>query len=126
MREFMGITKALSDQNRARILVALRSKELCVCQITVMLGLAPSTVSKHISILKNARLVDWRKEGLWMHYKLADNPSDEVRGALEWLFASLSGNKRILEDRAKLDAILGMDITEVCRQQSGRACRCAQ
>ena len=121
MREFMEIPKALSDCNRVRILMAMRDGELCVCQITAMLGLAPSTVSKHISILKNARLVDWRKSGLWMYYKLPDAPGDEVRGALDWLNASLNGNKRILEDQANLDSILKMDIAEVCRRQN---CRC--
>ena len=46
MREFMAITKALSDANRVRILLALRRHELCVCQITELFGLATSTVSK--------------------------------------------------------------------------------
>jgi ArsR family transcriptional regulator len=55
MREFMNITKALADENRVRTLLALRKGELCVCQ-TTELGLAPSTVSKHLSILYQAGL----------------------------------------------------------------------
>ena len=54
MRDFMAITKALSDPNRVRILLALRDGELCVCQITELFGFAPSTVSKHLSILHGA------------------------------------------------------------------------
>jgi DNA-binding transcriptional ArsR family regulator len=126
MRDFMDITKALSDQNRVRVLMALRHGELCVCQITAMLELAPSTVSKHIAVLKNARLVDWRKNGLWMHYKLPDDPSDAVRGALEWLFASLSDNPSVLEDQIRLDRILKMNVEELCRRQNGKACRCSK
>ena len=52
--------------------MALGAGELCVCQIVELLGLAPSTVSKHMAILKQARLVDSRKEGRWMFYRLAD------------------------------------------------------
>ena len=71
---FMTITKALSDENRVRMLLALDGRELCVCQIIELLGLAPSTVSKHMSILANARLVEGRQEGRWRFYRLARNP----------------------------------------------------
>ena len=70
MREFMNITKALADENRVRTLLALRKGELCVCQITELFGLAPSTVSKHLSILFQAGLVESRKEGRWIYYQL--------------------------------------------------------
>ena len=72
MRDLMAVIKALADENRVRILMALGPKELCVCQIVELLGLAPSTVSKHMAILKQARLVDSRKEGRWMFYRLAE------------------------------------------------------
>ena len=70
MREFMNITKALADENRVRALLALRHGELCVCRITELFGLAVSTVSKHLSILYQAGLVESRKEGRWMYYRL--------------------------------------------------------
>ncbi len=54
MHSFMAITKALADENRIRILLALDGRELCVCQIIELLGLAPSTVSKHMSVLSQA------------------------------------------------------------------------
>ena len=73
MRDLMTVIKALADENRVRVLMALGPKELCVCQIVELLGLAPSTVSKHMSILKQARLVDSRKEGRWMYYRLANS-----------------------------------------------------
>jgi DNA-binding transcriptional ArsR family regulator len=47
-REFMALTKALADENRIRIFLALKDQELCVCQITELMGLAPSTTSKHL------------------------------------------------------------------------------
>jgi DNA-binding transcriptional ArsR family regulator len=70
MRDCLNITKALSDENRLRMLMALRDGELCVCQLTELMGLAMSTVSKHLSILYQAGLVDARKEGRWMYYSL--------------------------------------------------------
>ncbi len=57
MRELMAVMKALADENRVRILMAVLGRELCVCQIVELLGLAQSTVSKHMSILHQARLV---------------------------------------------------------------------
>ena len=70
MQQFMGVSKALADQNRIRALLLLKDRELCVCQITEVLSLAPSTVSKHMSILKQAGLVQMRKEGRWAYYRL--------------------------------------------------------
>jgi len=70
MREFMAIAKALADESRTRVLMFLRGGELCVCQIVEMLGLAPSTVSKHMAILHQARLVESRKDGRWTYYRL--------------------------------------------------------
>ncbi len=55
MWDFMSITKALADENRVRMLLALQKQELCVCQIIELVKLAPSTVSKHMSILRAAR-----------------------------------------------------------------------
>lgn len=54
MRDLMSVTKALADQTRVRMLLALRQGELCVCQITELFGLAPSTISKHLSLLYQA------------------------------------------------------------------------
>ena len=63
MRDFIAVARALADEGRVRILLALRGRELCVCEITELLRLAPSTVSKHMSILKQADLVAGRKDG---------------------------------------------------------------
>jgi hypothetical protein len=71
MRDVVTIAKALSDENRVRILAILEGRDLCVCQVIELLGLAPSTVSTHLSILKHARLIDGRKHGRWMYYRLA-------------------------------------------------------
>ena len=68
MREFIYITKALADPNRVRVLLALEGQELCVCQIVEFLGLAPSTVSKHLAILNQVGLIRSRKAERWVYY----------------------------------------------------------
>ena len=84
MFEFLNITKALAEENRLRILLALEHQELCVCQLIELLKLAPSTVSKHVSILRQARLVTGRKDGRWIFYQLAGDGSPvEVKEAID-------------------------------------------
>ncbi|GIW77819.1 MAG: hypothetical protein KatS3mg104_2882 [Phycisphaerae bacterium] len=58
-KPFLNITKALSDETRVRALLALREGELCLCQIIEMLGMAPSTVSKHMDLLSRP---DWSND----------------------------------------------------------------
>ncbi|HPN85288.1 MAG TPA: metalloregulator ArsR/SmtB family transcription factor [Victivallales bacterium] len=121
MHDFMNIAKALSDPNRVRILLALKDKELCVCQLIEFLGLAPSTVSKHMSIMKNARLVESRKEGLWKHYKLPSKASREIRKALEWVCSSLSESEEAKKDAARMKKILEIDIADICERQNSKS-----
>ncbi|MDR3631615.1 MAG: metalloregulator ArsR/SmtB family transcription factor [Desulfocapsaceae bacterium] len=119
MEEVIAIAKALSDENRVRALMVLGEKEVCVCQLIELLQLAPSTVSKHMSILKQAKLVDGRKRGRWMYYRLPEKPvSMTVERALAWVRASASGNHRILLDAEQMSAILEMDREQVCERQS--------
>ncbi len=118
MRKFMNITKALADEKRVRALLALRQGELCVCQMTELFGLAVSTVSKHLSVLYQAGLVESRKEGRWIYYRLPDKKAPEaVRQALEWVEQSLSGEPRIAEDLEQLKHILKIDPVEICKRQ---------
>jgi len=123
MRDLMTVIKALADENRVRILLAVQDRELCVCQIVELLGLAPSTVSKHLSILHQARLVDSRKEGRWMFYRAADNHSPiEAREVAAVVCRLLTGNPEAGEDAKRLKQILKMDRDELCRKQN--RCRC--
>ena len=117
MESFMHIVKALSDSNRVRVLYALRDRELCVCQIIEMLGLAPSTVSKHLSILRYAGLIEGRKEGRWMYYRLPEHPRGDVRDALSWVLSAVSRTSEITADANRLKRILKTNPIELCRSQ---------
>jgi DNA-binding transcriptional ArsR family regulator len=125
MRDLMAVTKALADESRMRILLALQPGELCVCQIVELLQLAPSTVSKHVAILKQARLLESRKQGRWMFYRLAgeDGPA-EAKEMSALVFRLTAADARRREDAKRLKQILKMDRDELCKQQSQCRCRC--
>jgi ArsR family transcriptional regulator, arsenate/arsenite/antimonite-responsive transcriptional repressor len=119
MYEIMAVTKAMADETRVRMLAALEGRELCVCQLIELVELAPSTVSKHLSILRGARLIESRKDGRWMYYRLAQEDSPKlIQGALAWLTNSLHTQQRILNDRQRLEQILKTDPEQLCRKQT--------
>lgn len=109
------ISQALSDENRVRALVALRKQELCVCQLICLLDLAPSTVSKHMTILKQAGLVEARKTARWVYYRIADTGDrPEIAAALKWVLDSLARTTETREDDRRLREILATDLDEIC------------
>ena len=117
----MAITKALADPGRVRILLALRRRELCVCQITELFGFAPSTMSKHLSILHHAGLIQSRKTERWVHYRLPDPPMPvAVRQALDCVHRSLANTAEAKADTQRLGNILRMNLKEICRRQCRR------
>jgi DNA-binding transcriptional ArsR family regulator len=112
----MAVTKALADDSRVRIMMALMHGELCVCQITGLLKLAPSTVSKHLSVLHGAGLVETRKDSRWVYYRIAGKGAPrEVKSAVRWLRASLKDNPIIAEDSKALARICRTPPEELCR-----------
>jgi len=115
MREFLAVTKALSDESRVRVLLFLRGGELCLCQIVEMLGLAPSTVSKHMAILYQAGLVKSRKEGRWMYYRLAERGVPPcVREAIRRVHKCLEKDLQVLADAKRLGKVCKMSKEELC------------
>ncbi len=72
MKNFIKVTKALSDSNRVKIVKMLQHKTMCVCELTKALDLAQPTVSKHLKILVEAGLVDSEKNEKWVNYYLSD------------------------------------------------------
>ena len=115
MYTFLSIARALSDESRVRALMMLSRGELCVCQLIEMLGLAPSTVSKHMSILRQARLVEVRKQGKWTYYRLGgeDSPEEAVQ-AIEWVRNSLAKDKRVRADAEEVKRVCRMDKEQFC------------
>lgn len=123
MRELVAITKALADENRLRALGLLQHSELCLCQIVEILALAPSTVSRHMSILHQSRLVEMRKQGRWAYFRLADEQAPQlVRDAIAMVLSSLNREKRGKLDQKELKSVLKFEPEELCRRQG--ECKC--
>ena len=115
MHEFIATAKALADENRVRILMALSQSELCMCQIVELLKLAPSTVSRHVASLSQARLVVLRKDGRWHYFSLANSVNDPLAAsAIEWMRGALFESFRIKSDRCQVEHILRLDEKECC------------
>ena len=99
------IFKALSDKNRIRIVKMLQKKSLCVCEIKDVLKLATSTVSKHLSILREAGLiVDW-KDGKWINYKINPDPDSLEANALLYTQLQIEDDETIKNDRKLISCV---------------------
>jgi ArsR family transcriptional regulator len=102
MRTYLKVFKALSDKNRLRIMKMLEVRPMCVCEITAVLNLASSTVSKHLSLLHEAELIEDRKEGKWVNYSLLSKSQIPfVSEMLKILRSSLKDDSEILADMEK-------------------------
>lgn len=97
--------KALSEPLRLRIMALLTEGELCVCDFTEVLSLPQSTVSRHMARLKAAGLVDDRREGKWVHYRLT-RPDDRLIVSLSSYFKSLRYQQPHRDDLTRLKAHL--------------------
>ena len=118
MSEAVQLFKALADETRLRILNLAAHRELCVCQIVEALGLGQSKVSRHLAHLRNAGLVNDRREGLWMYYSLA-----EPKGYLhEQVLAVLKRSARELPMAAvDMQALEGLgECSELCPDHAPR------
>jgi len=108
--------KALGDPQRVRALAALRGGELCLCGLITLLKLAPSTVSKHMSLLVQAELVLSRKDGRWVYYRIADGrvPA-HIRVALDLVENTLRDDPQAARDTRSLGRIRAADDKEICK-----------
>lgn len=125
MQRVTAVLRALGDENRARIVLALRGQPMCVCQIVELLQLANSTVSEHLTILKEAGLVTARKDGRWIYYRLPDERSEDLVGeAVAYMARVLEHDQQIQHDAKRLAKILQVDPGELCRRQKSAGGTC--
>ena len=105
LRELEKIFKALGDRNRIRILKMLEAKPMCVCEITAILGIAQSSVSRHLSILRGAGLIIDKKDGLWVEYSLAGSTDDVLATIMTGLRRWGNSDTRIQRDREMAETV---------------------
>jgi ArsR family transcriptional regulator len=120
MRDLELALKAAADPTRTRILKLLESRGLCVCQVQMVLGLAPSTVSKHLTILKLAGLVEDRRDGKWIEYALANEPTHYARAVLAVLRGPLDRDAAVVADRRRRREILAVPRDRLCSLSPAR------
>jgi len=113
MDRLLKIFKALGDKNRLRIVRMVQSRPLCVCEITAVLALATSTVSKHLSILKEAEIIRDTKDGKWVEYQLATDPKNIfVTAFLPLITYWLADDSQA---KADLEKLKSTDRTVLCK-----------
>jgi ArsR family transcriptional regulator len=120
VESILSIAKALGERNRLRAFLALMdTEELCVCDIGDFLGLAPATVSRHMSILHQAGLIDSEKRGRWVYYSIRLGVDPRL---LEWIRSSVRNSGSLARDRAKIGDIVRLhrehNLCEVKRRRT--------
>jgi ArsR family transcriptional regulator, arsenate/arsenite/antimonite-responsive transcriptional repressor len=112
MKNNTNIFKILSDNNRLRILKALQSRSLCVCEIKELLNLANSTISQHLKLLKEAEFILEQKDGRWVNYMINPKPSDSrissILGSLDYW---INDEEMIISDKKK---VIHLDRNTIC------------
>ena len=102
--------RALADQTRLRILTLLASGEVCVCNIHGALGIPQPTASRHLAYLRRTGLVGTRRDGLWIHYRLAlpEDPAlaSVVRSAIE----AVTNTRGTGTDRKRLSGLTSIPV----------------
>ena len=115
MKKTSKIFKALSDPSRIRILKMLETRPLCVCEIQHVLKGSQPNVSHHLKTLHEAGLVDSKKDGLWISYRLPDKPESPIHAAsLSLLRKSLTSDETVKKDRTIVKSVNRLEIT--CRR----------
>lgn len=105
MKQPLEQLKALADRNRLRIVAALTgAEELCACHLVELLGVTGATASRHLDLLINSGLVESRKDGRWVHYRLSPTFPAPI---FQWLEKNLSSDPDIKADLKKLKKITG-------------------
>jgi ArsR family transcriptional regulator, arsenate/arsenite/antimonite-responsive transcriptional repressor len=99
------LCKALADETRLRILALLARGEVCVCELHGSLRLPQPTVSRHLAFLRRAGLVVARRDGIWMHYRLADRLDPVTRTTLDAVLHALTHTETVARDATRLEAV---------------------
>ena len=112
MKTTTKLFKALSDETRLRILKMLEARPLCVCEIQHVLKGSQPNVSHHLKTLSEAGLVESKKDGLWIDYRIPDKPATPLHAAiLSLVKKSLDGEQVIKKDRTLVKSVNRIEIT---------------
>ena len=102
-----AVFKALADKTRLRIMALLGSNEVCVCHIHDSLGVPQPTASRHLAYLRRAGLVDVRRDGVWMHYRVARGLDPLVQRVVNAAVDAVSQVPTSHQDRKQFERTFG-------------------
>lgn len=102
VRNVSRLFKALGDETRLRIVALLSHGELCVCHIEAALGLSQPNASRQLGVLKAAGVVEPRREGTWVYYRLADQEDEDCRRQLKSLVGGFVKREVLRHDVERL------------------------
>lgn len=102
VRPFARLFKALGDETRVRIVALLSHGELCVCHLQDALDLPQPNVSRQLASLRAAGVVEDRRDGSWVYYRLKEQADDECEAQLRTLVATFARNEAVKRDAANL------------------------
>lgn len=122
LSQAVGIAKALGDETRLRIVALLKGRELCACQIVGVFDLSNSTISRHLSVLKQIGLLTSRKSGRWVFYTWAADEKGNLNHTQDWLSKMIDNDLQVQNDSKRIEEILKIDPEELCRMQNGTIC----
>jgi len=97
-----SLFKALADRTRLRLISLIGDSEVCVCFFVAILKTSQPKISRHLAYLRRAGIVAARREGKWMHYRLAEPPDQHASRIFREVRASLAEHPEIQRDREKL------------------------
>lgn len=107
VRPWSRLLRAVADETRLRIVAMLSHGELCVCHIEAALELPQPTVSRHLGILRAADVVDTRRDGSWVYYRLAKQEPAEVQALLDELVRGFVGRRGMRSDLVRIKKATG-------------------
>ncbi len=99
--------KALADETRLRLLNLMAAGEICVCYLVEILGQPQSKISRHLAYLRQAGIVCARRDGKWMHYRIATQRNPGEARILRQILAWLGDEKTMQADIARLNGDCG-------------------
>lgn len=102
LQELETFFLALADKTRLRLLNLMRDEEVCVCFFTEVLGESQPKISRHLAYLRNAGLVEARRDGKWMHYRIVEPENEVAKRVLRETLGGLTERDEMREDYEKL------------------------
>ena len=109
LRPLARLFRALGDDTRLRIVALLAHGELCVCHVEQALGLSQPNASRQLGILRAAGVVDSRRDGTWVYYRIAEQEHEAVRAVVALLTESLTTRRALRSDLVRLRKTRGPD-----------------